>query len=332
MSIAPYTLRDVVIKGALDEISGNFKIIIVDSDGNIIGDIPLSALQRTRVYEQTFEDGTTDTTVSNATQTVQNTEVYAGSYALQMTITAGQTGYVETPQRPVSPNQKVTFSFAHKEDANITDVKLTVVWYRANGGVISEDEYTLTPSTSWQIDSRTVTAPQNSTYMSLRIQATASSSADGNVYIDDIAIDLVGQIFRVDGAGQIKVTDTDLYDEVKNKLQQALLTESALSYDNSSGTDTVDYTVFTSDITIDFNGVITIQIIMNQSTTAQIKLTPAGQTTSYTGYINDGSNINANSWYKFDMNVSNGDSINLVIQVPAGVTLNGYLRIFKRER
>lgn len=169
-------------------------------------DIPLSSINRTRVYEQTFESGTTDTTVSNATQTVQSTEVYAGNYALDVTIPAGDTGYVDTPMRPVSPYQQVTFAFAHKEDANITSVKLIVIWYRENLHVIDTEEFDLTPSTSWQLDSRTVAAPRRAAYMGLRMEATAGAS-DGHVYLDSITIDLVGQIFRIDGKGQIKVTD-----------------------------------------------------------------------------------------------------------------------------
>jgi len=180
----------------------------------------IDAIARTRVYEQSFEDGTSDLTANNATQTVQSTEVYSGSYALQVTISAGQTGYVETPVRHVSPNQQVTFVFAHKEDANITDVKLIVVWYRTNMHELSTEEFTLTPSESWQLESRTVTAPKRAAYMAIRIQATAGSS-DGNVYIDDITIDLIGQIFRVDGAGQIKVADTDLLEALIDNVKGA---------------------------------------------------------------------------------------------------------------
>jgi len=115
------------------------------------------------------------------------------------------------------------------------------------------------------------------------------------------------------------------------QLAQSLLTESALSYDNSAGTATADYTVFSTDVSVNFNGKIVIQIIMDQTTTAQLKVTPAGQTTAYTGYINEG-NLQANSWYEFEFEVNNGDALNVVIQVPAGAVLSGYLRIFKRER
>jgi len=180
----------------------------------------LFTINRTRVYEQSFEDGTSDLIANNATQTVQSTEVYSGSYALQVTIPAGQTGYVETPVRHVSPNQQVTFAFAHKEDANITDVKLIVVWYRTNMHELSTEEFTLDVTDTWKLESRTVTAPKKAAYMAIRIQATAGAS-DGNVYIDDITIDLIGQIFRVDGAGQIKVADTDLLEALIDNVKGA---------------------------------------------------------------------------------------------------------------
>ena len=405
MGLGEQTVKRAV-RNALSESSNaaEIKILIIDANGNIISDLPLSALTRMRVYEQTFEDGTSDLTANNATQTVQSTTVYAGTYSLQVTIPAGQTGYVETPMRPVSPGQQVTFSFAHLEDANITDVKLVVIWYRANGVELSTEVFTLTPNTTnWQLEGRTVTAPQNAAYMALRMQATASATADGNVFLDDITIDLVGQIYRTTGDGKIMVADEDLLNELVKKLNtadlnidpttkdlgiiinsdnsgilkssdldidattkdlgikidadnvglakettlssvdtrlsnlelklsQALLTESALSYDNSAGTTTANYTVFATDVSINFNGKIVIQIIIDQTTTAQLKVTPAGQTTAYTGYINEGNNLQANSWYEFEFEVNNGDAINVVIQVPAGAVLSGYLRIFKRER
>ncbi|RLG75110.1 MAG: hypothetical protein DRO12_05945 [Thermoprotei archaeon] len=168
-------------------------------------DIPLSSVQRTRVYEQGFEEGESDLIASGCTQTVQSMEVYAGSYALQVTVPAGSTGYVETPTRPVSPGQRVTFGFAHKEDENVEDVKLIVVWYRASGGIIDAEEYALTPSTEWQVDARTVVAPAHAAYMALRMQATAKAGADGNVYLDEMTIDLVGQILRTDGRGRVLI-------------------------------------------------------------------------------------------------------------------------------
>lgn len=151
--------------------------------------------------------------------------------------------------------------------------------------------------------------------------------ADGNI-ISDLSINsAVNDILGSDGK-----TLSDIYNEVSTKLKQSLLVDQALSYDNSTGTSTADYTVFSTDVSVDFNGTIVIQIIINQATTVQVKLTPSGQTNAYVGYLNDGSSLTLNSWYEFEMNVNSGDAINIIIQVPAGAVLSGYLRIFKRER
>ena len=199
-------------------------------------DIPLSKLQFTRVYEQSFENGTSDLTEHNCTQEVQDEEVFAGKYALKVTIPAGGTGYVETPTRPVSPGQLVTFSFVHKEGANITEVKLQVVWRRSSGGIISTDEFTLELSDTWTIVSRTISAPKNAVSMAIRVQATASDSGDGIIYLDDITMDLVGLVIRTDGAGNIMVsvqnfeeilgtelkTLTDIYNRLNERLPRVL--------------------------------------------------------------------------------------------------------------
>ena len=131
-----------------------------------------------------------------------------------------------------------------------------------------------------------------------------------------------------DGVGLAK--DATLQD-VKNELSQNILVNQALSYSNT-GTATANYTVLSTDLSIDFNGTITIQILLNISTTAQLKLTPSGSTVSYTGDLNGGSALAANTWYEFEFNVDSGDVINFIIQVPAGNSLTGLLRVFKRER
>ena len=232
----------------------NLGVELRDESNNLVSDLPLSALTRTRVYEQTFEDGTSDLTAVNATQTVQSTTVYAGTYSLQVTIAAGQTGYVETPQRLVSPGQKVTFSFAHLEDANITDVKLVVVWYRANGNVLSTEEFTLTPNTStWQLEGRTVTAPQNAAYMALRMQATASATADGNVYLDHMTIDLVGQIYRTTGDGKIMVYDEDILTKLTSLATESTLSSFKSEFDPVSNSGSVAAAGNTTGLTVELN-------------------------------------------------------------------------------
>lgn len=46
MTTAPDTLRDDIIKSAIESIilDNNFKVILIDSSGNVISDIPLSSL------------------------------------------------------------------------------------------------------------------------------------------------------------------------------------------------------------------------------------------------------------------------------------------------
>lgn len=144
-----------------------------------------------------------------------------------------------------------------------------------------------------------------------------------SVDTDKLVID-VGQ----DDVGLSK--DATLQD-VKSELAQSCILTQALSFSNT-GTATADYTVLSSDLSLDFNGTITMQILLNLATTVQLKLTPSGSTTSYTGYLNDGGSLTANAWYEFEFNVNNGDSLNFVIQVPAGDSLTGLLRLFKRER
>lgn len=144
-----------------------------------------------------------------------------------------------------------------------------------------------------------------------------------SVNTDKLVID-IGE----DSVGLAK--DATLQD-VKNELAQNILANQVLSYSNT-GTATANYTVLSTDLSIDFNGTITIQILLNISTTVQLKLTPAGSTVSHTGDLNGGSALVANAWYEFEFNVDSGDSINFIIQVPAGSTLSGLLRVFKRER
>ncbi len=138
-----------------------------------------------------------------------------------------------------------------------------------------------------------------------------------------------GKIIVVDENGNI-VSDVKLSEIAKELAQSCILTQ-ALSFSNT-GTATADYTVLSSDLSLDFNGTITIQILLSVATTAQVKLTPSGSTDTYTGYLNGGSDLAANSWYEFEFNVNNGDSVNFVIQVPAGDSLTGLLRLFKRTR
>ena len=133
------------------------------------------------------------------------------------------------------------------------------------------------------------------------------------------------------GEDSVGIAKDATLQSVKAALSQANLINQKLSYSNT-GTTTATYTALASDLAIDFDGTITIQILINIATTVQLKLTPAGGTVSYTGDLNGGSALVANAWYEFEFNVMSGDAINFEIPVPAGDTLSGLLRVFKRER
>jgi len=203
-------------------------------------DIPLSSVTRTRVYEQSFEDGTSDLTAYNCSQEVQDDVVYSGRYALRVTIPAGETGYVETPTRPVSPGQLVTFSFVHKEDANITEIRLGVVWRRSGGGIIAVDEFVLDLSSEWSVISRTIMAPKNAVSMAIRMYATASVDGDGTVYLDDITMDLVGIVVRTDGAGRMLIAiGSDDVGIAREDTLQSILSRLDVSLGTRASEDTV---------------------------------------------------------------------------------------------
>lgn len=107
-------------------------------------------------------------------------------------------------------------------------------------------------------------------------------------------------------------------------ISPSLLTTKKLNYTNS-GTTTSDYPVFDEDIEVKFNGKITLQISMSVSTTVQVKINDS------VSYLNSGKALSANSLYEYDITVSEGDTLNVIIQVPAGDTLTGLLRLFRRN-
>jgi len=194
-------------KAIRDLVQGNeIRSSITDNQGNLVSDTPNSVMaQRMRLYSQSFEDGTTDTEVNDATQTVQNSEYYTGSYALMVPVASGQTGYIQTPYKQVSVGQKVVFSFAHKEDANIASIEFVAVWYRSEGRVLVTESYSVPLSSDWEVYEKELIAPAKAKYVGLRIRATAGE-ADGSFYIDDIGIDVYGQFAELVEGG-IKVTD-----------------------------------------------------------------------------------------------------------------------------
>ena len=185
-------------------------------------DIPLSSLMNVRIYEQSFEDGTSDLNTNNCTQEIETTEVFAGAYSLKVTVLAGETGYVETPTRDISPYQLVRFSFAHKENEYVDTLKLIVIWRRLAGTEIRRYELPVTPSTEWRIDDITLIAPKNSATMAIRIEITAKTNGDAVVYIDDIFMERIGITLRQDAKGNVMVSVQDVAVTVPVRIEDIL--------------------------------------------------------------------------------------------------------------
>jgi len=168
-------------------------------------DIPLSALLYRRAYQQSFETGETDLVAYNCLQSIETNDVYDGNYSLRITVLAGETGYIETPTRPVAPRQLVRFSFVHKELQNVASMKLIVVWRRGAGGTIGTTEINIIPSAEWRANDMIATAPKNVATMAIRIEITADIAGDAIVLLDDIIMDMIGLTFNTDAEGNVKI-------------------------------------------------------------------------------------------------------------------------------
>jgi len=191
-------------------------------------DVKLSTLQRTRVYEQSFEDGTSDLTAYNCTQEVQTSEVFAGQYALKVTVSSGQSGYVETPRIDISPYQMINFSLVHKENEYVQSIKLVVIWRRSAGGEVERYETTLTPSSEWKPEDVTLMSPKNTATMTIRFEITAKSGGNAVVYLDDIFMDRIGILLRQDSEGYVLVKDESILSRLDVELS-TIASESTLS-------------------------------------------------------------------------------------------------------
>lgn len=93
----------------------------------------------------------------------------------------------------------------------------------------------------------------------------------------------------------------------------------------NSGASTASIAVFTSNILVPFSGVLHIQIVVGSSTTARLRLVRGGNTFEY--LLNSGNSISANSWYEFSIAVIQGDAVNILIDVPAGGSINTYVAL-----
>ena len=269
-------------------------------------DVKLSTLQRTRVYEQSFEDGTSDLTAYNCTQEVQDLEVFAGHYALKVTVSSGQSGYVETPRISISPYQMIKFSLVHKENEYVQSVKLVVIWRRIAGGEIERHEVTLTPFSEWIPEDVTLMSPKNTATMTIRFEITAKSGGNAIVYLDDIFMDRIGILMRQDSEGNVLVKDEGVINTVKPTLKASVFNQSVAANTN----------FFTSYLT-PVSPPCTFRIYACFNASGVLSVVKRVGATQIVMQLNGGSNLSANCLYAFDIAVASGEEINFKYSVDA---------------
>jgi len=97
---------------------------------------------------------------------------------------------------------------------------------------------------------------------------------------------------------------------------------------SNTGTAAVWDTVLSTPISIEKDGEYSILVLLDTAT--EIKLDVTVGTDNYSGLLNDGNALTANAWYEFVVSLAEGDGINFEVNVPAGGSVNGIIRIFKR--
>ncbi len=114
---------------------------------------------------------------------------------------------------------------------------------------------------------------------------------------------------------------------VKNMYTSHILSTS-ISLANT-GTAAKWMNVLSSASSVPFTGLYTIVIALSAATTVKLDVTVGTVTYSY--YLNDGNALSADSWYAFDIPLNEGDLINVEVNVPAGTTVSGVLRVFGKR-
>jgi len=97
---------------------------------------------------------------------------------------------------------------------------------------------------------------------------------------------------------------------------------------SNTGTAAVWDSVLATPITIAEDGEYGIVIALDTATTVKLDITIGTVTHSY--LLNDGNSLTANAWYEFAIHLAENDHINFEINVPAGGSVNGIIRVFKR--
>jgi hypothetical protein len=120
---------------------------------------------------------------------------HSGAYSLKVAMTSGGSWGVELNNWPgfevrTSGSKRVSF-WAKQGTGAVSNVRLRVTWYNADGQIISDPqnpaEVSLSLSSSWQEGTANLTAPTGSNTAHLQFLSSAGG-AGNSIYIDDITV------------------------------------------------------------------------------------------------------------------------------------------------
>jgi len=103
-----------------------------------------------------------------------------------------------------------------------------------------------------------------------------------------------------------------------------ILAETKLNYTNDSRLEKT-YIAFNNDIVIKQSGTVIIQIWVDNDVVIKAKLNDEIIN------LNEGVPISANSLYEFSISVIEGDTLNILIPVPANTSIKGMLKLILRR-
>ena len=98
---------------------------------------------------------------------------------------------------------------------------------------------------------------------------------------------------------------------------------------SNAGTSAAWYPVFSTAISLPDDADYTILIALDTATTVKLDITYGTNTYSY--LLNGGNALSADAWYAFIVPAAYNDKLNIEINVPAGASVSGIVRIFKRR-
>ena len=200
--------------------------------------------------------------------------------------------------------------------------RLLFTWEATEEGKTIEVYYAGAPGI--EIGTRTVTIggdfiglARDATLSEVRDRLPSSLTSNGN--------------FRVaileDGVGLAKEATLS---SIESRLTPAKIAETLQTLDNSGGSSTAAMDVFGSDIVVPDTGELAVQLALSADAKARLRIVRGGTTLEY--YLNSGNALAANSWYEFVVTVLKDDAVNIVVEVPAGSTINAYAALILRRR